>query len=60
MLDEYQSEENAKHAVRAMKEIALLGFWNGALRPIGYRIVDATEQRGHRTKKTLDVDPIQA
>jgi hypothetical protein len=32
-----------------MKENARQGFWNGALPPIGYRIV-ASEQRGHRTK----------
>jgi site-specific DNA recombinase len=43
-----------------MKENARQGFWNGALPPIGYRIVEAAEQRGHRTKKTLEIDPIQA
>jgi hypothetical protein len=36
------------------------GFWNGALPPIGYRIVEATKQRGHHTRKTLEIDPIQA
>jgi hypothetical protein len=36
------------------------GFWNGSLPPIGYRIVEATEQRGHRIKKILEIDPIQA
>ena len=51
--------ERQAHA-RAMKENARQGFWNGALPPIGYRIVDASEQRGHRTKKTLEIDPIQA
>src|SRR5262249_71304 len=30
------------------------------LPPIGYRIVEAAEQHGHRTKKTLEIDPIQA
>jgi site-specific DNA recombinase len=59
LFDEYQSKENAKHTLRAMKENARQGFWNGSLPPIGYRIVEA-EQRGHRTKKTLEVDPIQA
>ena len=57
LFDEYQ---NAKHTLRAMKENARQGFWNGALPPIGYRIVEAAEQRGHRTKKTLEIDPIQA
>jgi site-specific DNA recombinase len=60
LFDEYQSKENAKHTLRAMKENARQGFWNGALPPIGYRIVEAAEQHGHRTKKTLEVDPVQA
>jgi site-specific DNA recombinase len=60
LFDEYQSKENAKHTLRAMKENARQGFWNGSLPPIGYRIVEAAEQRGHRTKKTLEIDPIQA
>uniref|UniRef100_UPI00031C0966 recombinase family protein n=1 Tax=Bradyrhizobium sp. (strain ORS 278) TaxID=114615 RepID=UPI00031C0966 len=34
--------------------------WNGARPPIGYRIVTSPEQRGHRTKKTLEIDPVQA
>ena len=59
LFDEYQSKENAKHTLRAMKENARQGFWNGALPPIGYRIV-AGEQRGHRIKKTLEIDPFQA
>src|SRR5258708_3420597 len=60
LFDEYQSKENAKHTLRAMKENARQGFWNGALPPIGYRIVEAAEQRGHRIKKTLEIDLIQA
>jgi hypothetical protein len=43
-----------------MKENARQGFWNGSLPPIGYRIVEAAEQHGHRTKKTLEIDPFQA
>jgi len=35
LFDEYQSRENAKHTLRAMKENARQGFWNGALPPIG-------------------------
>ncbi|MFY9623402.1 MAG: recombinase family protein, partial [Rhodoplanes sp.] len=60
LFDEYQSKENAKHTLRAMKENARRGFWNGSLPPIGYRIVEAAEQRGHRTKKILEIDPVQA
>jgi site-specific DNA recombinase len=60
LFDEYQSKENAKHTLRAMNENARQGFWNGSLPPIGYRIVEAPEQHGHRTKKTLEIDSIQA
>jgi DNA invertase Pin-like site-specific DNA recombinase len=60
LFDECQSRENAKHTLRAMKENARQGFRNGSLPPIGYRIVEAAEQHGHRTKKTLEIDPIQA
>lgn len=59
LFDEYQSKENAKHTLRAMKENARQGFWNGALPPIGYRIV-AAEQRGAKIKKKLEIDPIHA
>src|SRR5215469_6828650 len=60
LFDEYQSKENPNHTRRAMKENARQGFWNGSLPPIGYRIVETAEQHGHRTKKTLEIDPIQA
>ncbi len=52
LFDEYQSRENAKHTLRAMKENARQGYWNGSCAPIGYRIVDAG-QRGQKTKKML-------
>ena len=41
LFDEYQSKENAKHVMRALKENARQGFWNGSLPPIGYRVVAA-------------------
>ncbi|MGD9846288.1 MAG: recombinase family protein [Hyphomicrobiales bacterium] len=59
LFDEYQSKENAKHTLRAMKENARQGYWNGALPPLGYRIV-AAEQRGAKIKKKLEIDPIHA
>jgi len=34
LFDEYQSKENAKHTLRALKENARQGFWNGSLPPI--------------------------
>jgi DNA invertase Pin-like site-specific DNA recombinase len=59
LFDEYQSKENAKHTLRAMKENARQGFWNGSHPPLGYRVV-AAEQRGERIKKKLEIDPIGA
>ena len=59
LFDEYQSKENAKHVLRAMKENARQGFWNGALPPIGYRIVEAG-LRGTKVKKKLEIDPLHA
>ena len=59
LFDEYQSEENAKHVLRALKENARQGFWNGSLPPIGYRAV-AAEQRGAKVKKKLEIDPLHA
>ena len=59
LFDEYQSKENAKHVLRAMKENARQGFWNGARAPLGYKVVEAG-QRGARTKKKLAVDPVEA
>lgn len=50
LFDEYHSKENAKHVLRAMKENAQQGVWNGALPLIGYRTVKA-ERRGAKVKK---------
>jgi site-specific DNA recombinase len=59
LFDEYQSKETAKHVLRAMRENARQGFWNGSLPPIGYRVV-AAEQRGAKIKKKLEIDPLHA
>jgi site-specific DNA recombinase len=59
LFDEYQSKENGKHTLRAMKENARQGFWNGSRPPIGYRVV-AAEQRGAKVKKKLEIDPLHA
>src|SRR5215510_8282825 len=59
LFDEYQSKENAKHVLRAMKENARQGFWNGSRPPLGYTTVE-TERRGARMKKKLSIDPVEA
>src|SRR3981189_143800 len=58
LFDEYQSKENAKHTLRAMKENARQGFWNGSLPPTRYRIREG-DQRGAKVKKTLEIQPFQ-
>ncbi len=59
IFDEHQSRENAKHTLRAMKENARQGFWNGAAPPYGYRTY-AAEKRGEKQKKRLEVDSKEA
>ena len=59
LFDEYQSRENAKHVLRAMKENARQGFYNGSPVPLGYT-VEEVEKRGFRIKKRLVVDPAEA
>lgn len=57
--DEYQSQENGKHTLRAMKENARQDFWNGSIAPFGYR-AEPVERRGDRIKKRLLVDDVEA
>src|SRR5262245_20584092 len=59
IFDEYTSRENGKNVIRAMRESAKQGFWNGTTPPLGYRIVEA-ERRGSKVKKRLEVDPVDA
>ena len=59
IFDEYTSRENGKNVIRAMRESAKQGFWNGTTPPLGYRIVEA-ERRGPKIKKKLEVDPVEA
>lgn len=59
LFDEYQSRENAKHTLRAMRENARQGYWNGSRPPFGYKTVEI-ERRGGRAKKKLVVDAVEA
>ncbi len=54
LFDEYQSKENAKHVLRALKENARQGFWNGSLPPIGYRVVACRAARGQDEEEAGD------
>ena len=59
LFDEYQSKENGKHTLRAMKENARRGFINGSKPPYGYRAfeVDVEGAKGKK-KKRIEIDPI--
>ena len=61
LFDEYQSKENGKHTLRAMKENARQGFFNGSNPPFGYRTVEVEKvgNKGKR-KKRLAIDPTEA
>ena len=43
----------------AKKENARQGFYNGSRLPLGYALTEV-EKRGHRTKKRLVIDPVEA
>ena len=47
LFDEYQSKENGKHTLRAMKENARQGFFNGSRPPFGFETVE-TEAIGNK------------
>src|SRR4030042_6491669 len=60
IFDEYQSKENGKHTLRAMKENARRGFSNGSKPLYGYRLVEVEEKGNKGKKKKLAIDPIEA
>ena len=61
LFDEYSSKENGKHTLRAMKENARRGYFNGSKPPYGYRTVD-TEVIGSKgkIKKRIEPDPVES
>jgi site-specific DNA recombinase len=60
LFDEYQSRENGKHTLRAMKENARQGYFNGARPAFGYR-VEAVPTPGRKgPKKRLAIEPAEA
>ncbi len=60
LFDEYQSRENGKHTLRAMKENARQGYFNGARPPFGYRVEEVEGIGRHGPKKRLTIDPAEA
>ena len=60
VFDEYQSKENGKHTLRAMRENARQGFFNGSRPPVGYRTVEVQLPGNKGRKRQLDVEPTEA
>jgi DNA invertase Pin-like site-specific DNA recombinase len=60
MFDEYQSKENGKHTLRAMKENARQGFFNGSRPPLGYKVLEVDLPAAKGKKKRLVVDEAEA
>jgi site-specific DNA recombinase len=60
LFDEYQSKENGKHTLRAMKENARQGYFNGSVPPFGYCVVEVDLPGRHGNKKKLEVDLTEA
>ena len=59
VFDEHTSREISKNTTRAMRESAKQGYSNGAMPPLGYKIVEA-ERRGQKIKKKLAIDAVEA
>jgi DNA invertase Pin-like site-specific DNA recombinase len=60
IFDEYQSKENAKHTLRAMKENARQGYFNGSNPPYGFRTIEVPQISNKGRKKRLEIDSVEA
>ena len=60
MFDEYQSKENSKHTLRAMKENARQGFFNGSKPPFGLKKEELDLAAAKSKKKRLVIDETEA
>lgn len=60
MFDEYQSKETGKHTLRALKENARQGFFNGSKPPFGYKTEELDLPAAKGKKKRLVVDEAEA
>jgi site-specific DNA recombinase len=60
VFDEYQSKENGKHTLRAMKENARQGYFNGSKPPFGHKKTELDIPAAKGRKKKLDIDQAEA
>ena len=60
LFDEYQSKETGKHTLRALKENARQGFFNGSKPPFGYKTEELDLPAAKGKKKRLVIDETEA
>jgi len=60
LFDEYQSKETGKHTLRALKENARQGFFNGSKPPFGYKTLELDLPAAKGKKKRLVIDESEA
>jgi DNA invertase Pin-like site-specific DNA recombinase len=60
MFDEYQSKETGKHTLRALKENARQGYFNGSKPPFGYKTEELDLPAAKGKKKRLVIDEAEA
>jgi site-specific DNA recombinase len=60
VFDEYNSKENGKHTLRAMRENARQGYFNGSKPPFGYKKIELNIPGAKGNKKKLDIDEVEA
>ena len=60
MFDEYQSKENAKHTLRAMKENARQGYFNGSRTSFGFKKEELDLVAAKGKKKRIVIDETEA
>ncbi|WP_420821450.1 recombinase family protein [Rhodoferax sediminis] len=60
LFDEYQSKETGKHTLRALKENARQGFFNGSKPPFGYKTEEVDLPAAKGKKKRLVIDEAEA
>jgi DNA invertase Pin-like site-specific DNA recombinase len=60
VFDEYQSKENGKYTLRAMRENARQGFFNGSRPPVGYGTIEVQLPGNKGRKRQLIVEESEA
>jgi DNA invertase Pin-like site-specific DNA recombinase len=57
--DQHESQMNAYHTLRGMRENARRGFWNGSTPKFGFQCESTTDERGN-AKKRVVLNPSEA